>query len=223
MAISGLATLCAGRRPNTITMALTRSYLVALCGICLLSTVFTRLSAQEVPPGPSPSEAQLKSLKARSIGPAVMGGRISDIALDPKNPHLFYVAWRRAASSRRRMTASLSSRFSISNRCSPSARSPWRLPTRRFSGSARARRMTVTPPAGATAFTARPTAAASWQHVGLDNSRAINRVVVDPRNPDVAYVAAVGEPVGRDSRARTLQNGGRRQDLEERPPGSQTP
>ena len=32
-----------------------------------------------------------------------------------------------------------------------------------------------------------------WQHVGLDNSRAINRVVVDPRNPEVAYVAVVGD------------------------------
>ena len=32
-----------------------------------------------------------KSLKARSIGPAVMGGRISDIAIDLRNPFIFYV------------------------------------------------------------------------------------------------------------------------------------
>ena len=32
-----------------------------------------------------------KGLKARSIGPAVMGGRVSDIAIDPRNPAVFYV------------------------------------------------------------------------------------------------------------------------------------
>ena len=31
-----------------------------------------------------------------------------------------------------------------------------------------------------------------WQNVGLKNSRAIARVVVDPKKPDVAYVAAMG-------------------------------
>ena len=34
----------------------------------------------------------LKPLKARSIGPAVMGGRVADVALDPKDPFTFYVA-----------------------------------------------------------------------------------------------------------------------------------
>ncbi len=33
----------------------------------------------------------LKALKARSIGPAVMGGRVSSIALDPEDPFTFYV------------------------------------------------------------------------------------------------------------------------------------
>src|SRR5689334_3728308 len=36
-------------------------------------------------------EALFKNLKARSIGPAVMGGRVSDIAIDPRNPFVFYV------------------------------------------------------------------------------------------------------------------------------------
>ena len=37
-------------------------------------------------------EYALKSLGARSIGPAVMGGRVSDIAIDPVDPFTFYVA-----------------------------------------------------------------------------------------------------------------------------------
>jgi len=36
-------------------------------------------------------EALFKNLKARSIGPAVMGGRVSEIAIDPRNPFVFYV------------------------------------------------------------------------------------------------------------------------------------
>src|SRR5437762_12483755 len=75
--------------------------------------IFGSLSAQE-PPSPSPAavaspiaspsatvtpspaaaplrEALFKNLKARSIGPAVMGGRVSDIAIDPHNPFVFYV------------------------------------------------------------------------------------------------------------------------------------
>jgi len=32
-----------------------------------------------------------KNLKTRSIGPAVMGGRVSDTAIDSRNPFVFYV------------------------------------------------------------------------------------------------------------------------------------
>src|SRR2546430_17728594 len=47
-------------------------------------------------PTPAGTPVQLtdvlfKNLKARSIGPAVMGGRVSDIALDPHNPFVFFV------------------------------------------------------------------------------------------------------------------------------------
>src|SRR5438874_2918785 len=41
---------------------------------------------------PQLSDVLFKNLKARSIGPAVMGGRVSDIAIDPRNPFVFYVA-----------------------------------------------------------------------------------------------------------------------------------
>ena len=45
-------------------------------------------------PSPSPAAVaatQLKALKARSIGPATMGGRVSDVAFDPQDPYTFYV------------------------------------------------------------------------------------------------------------------------------------
>src|SRR5688572_8473272 len=43
-------------------------------------------------PAPMLDPVLLKAVKARSIGPAVMGGRVPDIALDPQDPFTFYVA-----------------------------------------------------------------------------------------------------------------------------------
>src|SRR5207248_11634876 len=40
---------------------------------------------------PQLTDVLFKNLKARSIGPAVMGGRVSDIAIDPHNRFVFYV------------------------------------------------------------------------------------------------------------------------------------
>ena len=36
----------------------------------------------------------------------------------------------------------------------------------------------------------------SWKNVGLADSRAIGKVIVDPRNADIVYVAALGHPFG---------------------------
>ncbi len=39
----------------------------------------------------------------------------------------------------------------------------------------------------------------TWKNVGLRDTRAIGKIIVDPRNPDVAYVAALGHPFGPNS------------------------
>src|SRR5258706_910709 len=36
----------------------------------------------------------------------------------------------------------------------------------------------------------------TWTHIGLDNTRQIGRVIIDPRNPDVVFVAALGHVYG---------------------------
>jgi hypothetical protein len=48
-------------------------------------------AASPVATPPLLTDVLFKNLKARSIGPAVMGGRVSDIAIDPRNPFVFYV------------------------------------------------------------------------------------------------------------------------------------
>ncbi|OIQ28350.1 MAG: hypothetical protein BM564_09785 [Bacteroidetes bacterium MedPE-SWsnd-G2] len=36
----------------------------------------------------------------------------------------------------------------------------------------------------------------TWQSMGLENTRHIHRIVIDPTNPDVVYAAAIGSPWG---------------------------
>src|SRR6266550_1629462 len=40
---------------------------------------------------PKLTDILFKNFKARSIGPAAMGGRVSDIAIDPRNPAVFFI------------------------------------------------------------------------------------------------------------------------------------
>src|SRR5215218_10165072 len=47
--------------------------------------------ANSPPSPPQFTDVLFKNFKARGIGPAVMGGRVSDIAIDPRNPFVFYV------------------------------------------------------------------------------------------------------------------------------------
>jgi photosystem II stability/assembly factor-like uncharacterized protein len=36
----------------------------------------------------------------------------------------------------------------------------------------------------------------TWTHIGLDDSRHIGRILIDPQNPDIVYVAALGHAFG---------------------------
>ena len=36
----------------------------------------------------------------------------------------------------------------------------------------------------------------TWKNVGLKDSRSIGKVIIDPRNPDIVFVAALGHPFG---------------------------
>src|SRR5271167_1826847 len=36
----------------------------------------------------------------------------------------------------------------------------------------------------------------TWKNVGLKDSRAVGKLIVHPRNPDIVYVAALGHPYG---------------------------
>jgi photosystem II stability/assembly factor-like uncharacterized protein len=52
----------------------------------------------------------------------------------------------------------------------------------------------------------------TWKHLGLTDTRQIGAIVVDPRNPDVAYVAALGHQYGPNAERGVFKttDGGRR-------------
>src|SRR6266849_2493338 len=150
-----------------------------------------------VTPVPSPAPAQLsdvlfKNLKARAVGPAVMGGRVSDIALDPKNPFVFYVGLGHGGVFKTGNNGvSFDPIFDKQPALSigaiavaPSDSDVIWVGT----GEANDRNSS-----GWGNGVYRSTdGGEKWENVGLKDSRAIGRIVVDPRKPDVAYVAASG-------------------------------
>src|ERR1700746_2130739 len=76
----------------TIRIVRCCTLLVSIFAIAISSA--QEASSPSASPSASPvplSEALFKNLKARSIGPAVMGGRVSDIVIDPRNPFVFYI------------------------------------------------------------------------------------------------------------------------------------
>ncbi|HEY2712239.1 MAG TPA: hypothetical protein VGI60_06970 [Chthoniobacterales bacterium] len=154
-------------------------------------------SAASPRPSASPTPVQLtdilfKGLKARSIGPAVMGGRVSDVAIDPHNPAIFYVG------------LGTGGVFKTSNNgvtfdpifdkqpvlsigaiaIAPSDADVIWVGT----GEANDRNSSEW---GDGVYHSSD-AGATWDHVGLTNSRTIARIVVHPKKPEVAYVAAMG-------------------------------
>lgn len=132
------------------------------------------------------------ALPWREVGPTIMGGRISDLAVVESDPAVFYVGtatggiWKTENSGITfepifddEVTASVGDvTVAPSNpnvvwvgTGEPQNRqsSPWGNGVYRSTDGG-----------------------ASWEHLGLENTHHISRIVVHPRDPDVAYVAAMG-------------------------------
>src|SRR5437773_7758211 len=146
---------------------------------------------------PSPTPPQLtdvlfKNLKARSIGPAVMGGRVSDIAIDPRNPSGFYVGLGHGGLFKTNDNGTTfdpifdkQPMLSIGAvAIAPSDSDVVWVGT----GEANDRNSSDW---GDGVYRSTD-GGEKWQNIGLKESRAIARVVVDPKEPEVAYIAAMG-------------------------------
>ena len=137
-------------------------------------------------------ETVLKNLRWRSIGPSIMGGRIDDIAVVESNPNIFYVG---AATGGVWKTVNNGTTFEAifdeqgSTSIGDIAIAPsdpsivWvgtGEPNNRQSSS------------WGDGIYRSLAGGKTWKNMGLSDSRHIGRVVIDPHNPDVVYVAVVG-------------------------------
>ncbi len=165
----------------------------SLIGLLLLAVAFSipALSATEGDEG-GLTAATLKGLALRSVGPALMGGRIADIAVSPRDRSTWYVAvgsggvWK-TDNAGVTWTPVFDDQPSYSVGCvtiDPSDPDVvWVGTGENVSG----RHV-----GWGDGVYKSPDGGQSWQQMGLETSEHIGKIVVDPRDGNVAYVAAEG-------------------------------
>ena len=134
----------------------------------------------------------LQNFAFRSIGPSLTTGRLSDIAVDPKNPNVWYVA------------ASAGNLWKTENRGNT-----W-TPIFETYGSYSLGAVVVDPKNSNIVWLGTgennnqrsvsygdgiyksTDAGATWTRVGLENSEHIQNILIDPRDSNVVYVSAIG-------------------------------
>ncbi|HEU4990073.1 MAG TPA: hypothetical protein VFT41_09850 [Gemmatimonadaceae bacterium] len=133
-----------------------------------------------------------RELDLRSIGPAVMGGRIHDVQALPNDPSTVYIAaatggiWK---STNHGTTWTPVFDHEATSTFGVLAIAP-SDPQVLWAGTGEQNnRQSSSWGNGVYRST---DGGATWTHLGLDSTRAIGRIVVDPRDPNTAYVAALG-------------------------------
>src|SRR5438128_3014449 len=176
----------------TARVSIFSAFVVSICTVSILPA--QEVSSPSPAPASSPTPAQLtdvlfKNLKARSIGPAVMGGRVSDIAIDPHNPFVFYVGLGHGGVFKTNDNGVVFEPI-FDKQPMLSIGAVAVAPDVIWVGTGEANdRNSSDWGDGVYRST---DGGEKWQNVGLKNSRAIARIVIDPKKPEVAYVAAMG-------------------------------
>ena len=169
-------------------MCLRRRAIVSLRSALLSSVlvIVNRAGAQ------TPDSATLASFRWRSVGTVNMAGRITDVEGDPKNPKTFYVTG---------ATGGIWKTINAGTTFIPL----WEnMPVASMGDIAIAPSDSKILYAGSGEDNARNSVApgwgvyksvdggVSWQSLGLEKTQHIGRIVVNPTNPNIVYVAAVG-------------------------------
>ncbi len=147
------------------------------------------------PSGPvlaATSSDPLAALRARSVGPGFTSGRHADMAVDPRNPHVWYVAmaggglWKTTNGGL--SFAPIFDNYGSYSMCcvlvDPKNSNIVWLATGENTNLRSAM-------SGDGVFKSTD-AGATWRRVGLERSEKIGRIAIDPRNSDVVWVAAQG-------------------------------
>ena len=171
---------------------------IRVAGVLLLSAVLPAFAAKKSKDrekdedGPRFAAKTFTGLALRGIGPALMGGRIADLALDPRDSDTWYVAvgsgnvWKTDnAGTTWRTIFDDEGVYSIG--CvvlDPSHPEIVWVGTGENVGG---RHVGY----GDGVYRSLD-GGESWEHLGLENSQHIGRIVVDPRDSNVVYVAVQG-------------------------------
>ena len=132
------------------------------------------------------------ALEFRAIGPTIMGGRVADLAVVETDPRVFYVGvasggvWKTE-------NAGITFEHVFKDEATASVGDVTVAPSNPNvvwvgTGEPQNRQSS---PWGAGVYRSTD-AGRTWTHLGLENTHHIARIQVHPRDPDVAYVAAVG-------------------------------
>ena len=177
----------------------------------LLATLVATMAAPSLVAQQAITETELAAFRPRHVGPAVAGGRIHDVEALPHDPSTVYVA-----SASGGLWKSVNRGISWTNL--------WEhMPVSTFGDVAIAPSDPDIVYAGTGEQQNRQStswgngvyrsndAGATWEHLGLDETHHTGRVRVHPSNPDIVYVAALGN-LWRSSPDRGVyrsRNGGR--------------
>ncbi len=157
--------------------------------LCVLGAV-SLVSAQTL------DMTKLKAMKPRSIGPAAMSGRITAIDAIIKNPDVIYVG---AASGGVWKTTSGGTAWEpIFEKESTQSIGAIAIqqdnPAVVWVGTGEGNpRNSLN---GGDGIYKSLDAGKTWKKVGLEKTRHIHRIIIDPKNPNTVYVAAIGSPWG---------------------------
>jgi photosystem II stability/assembly factor-like uncharacterized protein len=173
-------------------------------GLCAIGggtgTLAEQPQAQDTPPAPRPinesDDPLLKRFVWRSIGPAVMGGRIDDIAVDESNPSVMYVGyatggiWKTVNNGT--TWTPIFDEYPVSSigdlELAPSN------PNIIYVGTGEANNRQSSSFGGGVYKST--DGGKKFEYVGLKGTQSIAKVVVHPKDPNIVYVAAIGHLFG---------------------------
>src|SRR5579875_2726893 len=177
---------------------MSRMHRFALASV-LVSTALLAEAPPLRPPAPKinmSTDPVLKPFEFRSIGPAVMMGRLDDIQGSEKDPMLLYIGfatgglWKSTDGGNhwRSQFDTMPNESIGAIGIAPSD------PNVVYVGTGEANnRQSSSIGDGVWGTT---DGGKTWNNLGLDDTQSINRIAVDPRNPKIVFVAAVGHLFG---------------------------
>lgn len=182
-----------------------KSFLPIAMSMLLVTSTFAQKKKQSstAPESSAFNSEIFSSLQFRSIGPAVTSGRISDFAVHPKNPSIYYVAtssggvWK-TTNKGTTYTPIFDDQGSYSIGCVSLAPSN---PNIVWVGSGENNNQRSV--AYGDGVYKSEDGGKTWKNMGLKNSEHISEIIIHPNNPNIVYVAAYG-PVWKEGGERGI-------------------